>query len=66
MSWQRALSAPLNEDLSGFSRLLQAQQIGHRLSETGGVQQLWVADVATVAQVQQLYQHYQSLPAHNL
>lgn len=66
MSWQRALSAPLNEDLSGFSRLLQAQQIGHRISETGGVQQLWVADVATVAQVQQLYQHYQSLPADNL
>ncbi len=66
MSWQLALSAPLNEDLSGFARLLQAQHIGHRISEAGGVQQVWVADVETAAQVQQLYQHYRTLPADNL
>lgn len=66
MKWQLALSVPANEDLSGFSRWLYEQQIGHRISEASGNQQVWVADAETAELVKQLYQQFQDMPADNL
>lgn len=66
MSWQVALQAPLEQDLSVFCGLLRAQHIGHRVSEASGEQLLWVADENTAQQVRELYQHYLQMPAESL
>lgn len=66
MSWQLALQAPLEQDLSGFRHLLQARHIGHRISEAAGQQQLWVADTVTAEHVRQLYEAWLQMPAGNL
>lgn len=66
MSWQLALRVPLEQDLSGFSRLLREHHVGHRISEGRGEQQLWVADAITAEHVRELYQAWQQLPPDNL
>lgn len=66
MSWQLALTAPLEQDLSSFCRLLAEQQIGHRVSEVQGEQHLWVADRATAGHVAELYSAWQQLPPEQL
>ncbi|WP_028239322.1 rhomboid family intramembrane serine protease [Stutzerimonas azotifigens] len=52
-----ALRVPLNEDLSGFLRLLQQLQVPCRVSEEGGQQVLRVPD-GLAEQVRQLYRRY--------
>ena len=66
MSWHLALKAPLEQDLSGFSRLLREHQVGHRISEARDEQQLWVANSGTAEHVRELYQAWQQLPPDNL
>ena len=66
MSWQLALQAPLEQDLSLFCQLLHTQHIGHRVSEASGRQQLWVADEATAGRVRELYAVWQQMPADNI
>ena len=66
MSWQLALTAPLEQDLSSFCRLLAEQQIGHQVSEVQGEQHLWVADRATAGHVAELYSAWQQLPPEQL
>lgn len=66
MSWQLALKAPLEQDLSVFCRLLREQQIGHRVSEAQGGQYLWVADPATAEYVRELHAAWQQLPPDEL
>lgn len=66
MSWHLALQAPLQQDLSGFSRLLHERNIAHRISEASGEQQLWVADAMTARQVRMLHELYLQMPADNL
>lgn len=66
MSWHLALKAPLEQDLSVFSRLLHEHRVGHRISEARDEQQLWVADSDSAEYVRELYQAWQQLPPDNL
>lgn len=66
MSWQLALQAPLEQDLSVFCQLLRARHVGHRVSEGKGQQQLWVADPETAQYVRELYAVWLQMPADNL
>lgn len=42
MSWYQVAEFPGDEDLSGFSRFLHQQGVGHRVTEEGGRLCLWV------------------------
>ncbi len=69
MSWYQVAEFPGNEDLSGFSRFLHQQGVGHRVTEEGGRLCLWVQGEETAQQLlQQLNRNpqwhlqFQSLP----
>lgn len=51
----RALESPLEADLRPFSRYLDRQHVPHRISERGGIQELWVPSEQAVNQVRVLY-----------
>ncbi len=51
----RAMSCPLDEDLSGLARFLRSQGVVHRITEEGGRQVVWTLDEQDARMVRSLH-----------
>lgn len=63
MSQNYHLLLPPSRQTADFVQLLQQLQVAHRITETPGGLQLWLADEASLTQVEQLWQQFQADPA---
>ena len=52
----KALTRPLNEDLSALARFLRQRGVVHRIAEERGEQVVWVVDEASAQIVRSLYE----------
>lgn len=62
MSQNYHLLLPPSRQTADFVQLLQQLQVAHRITETPGGLQLWLADEASLTQVEQLWQQFQADP----